>query len=292
MDAPVDPATLDVPRAGETPADCLARIDALAERRRVSFGDGEMVWRIWGEGRPLVLLHGGYGAWSHWVRNVLPLAAHRRVVVADLPSHGDSDRAPGRPTRDDIADMMARSLGGILRANEKYDLVGFSMGANLSAAAVAAYGRMPENLVVVGTGGLGIPSQRISGLLRWRPDMPRAELDERHRNNLGIIMIHDRSRIDDLAVHIQRENGLRMRYRMKRTGATTSLRDFLPQVDTRLSCIWGEYDVYAAGNREERIGVMRRTHPDLRVSIIDDAAHWVMYERPSAFNESLLRLLD
>ena len=25
---------------------------------------------MWGEGRPLVLLHGGTGSWMHWVRNV------------------------------------------------------------------------------------------------------------------------------------------------------------------------------------------------------------------------------
>jgi pimeloyl-ACP methyl ester carboxylesterase len=257
----------------------------------VSFGDGEMVWRIWGKGRPVLFLHGGYGAWSHWVRNVLPLSAHFRVIVADLPSHGDADRMPGRPTRERLADMMARCLDGILAKDEPYDLVGFSMGANLSAAAIAAYGRSPDNLVVIGPGGLGVESQKIDGLQKWRPDMPRDELDARHRNNLGIIMFHDPSRIDDLAVHLQRENGLRMRYRVNRTGVTTMLRDYLPQVETRLSCIWGDRDIYAVGNRDRRAAVLRQSHPDLRVSIIDDAAHWVMYEQPDAFNAELLRLL-
>jgi len=280
------------PLPGETPEACLARIAGQAEHRRVSFGEGEIVWRVWGEGRPVVLLHGGYGAWSHWVRNVLPLSRHFQVIVADLPSHGDADRMPGRPTRELVADRMARCLDAILPKEGPYDIVGFSMGANLSAAAVSAYGRNPENLVVVGPGGLGVESQKITGLKKWRPDMPRAELDERHRNNLGIIMFHDPSRIDDLAVHIQRENGLRMRYRASRTGATTMLRDYLPQVDAKLSCIWGDTDIYALGNREQRTTVMRQSHPDMRVSIVDDAAHWVMYEQPEAFNTALLSLLQ
>lgn len=280
-----------VPMPGESPQACLDRISSLADIRRVSFGDGEMVWRIWGAGRPVLFLHGGYGAWTHWVKNVLPLAAHFRVIVADMPSHGDSDRMPGRPSRDVMAGVMARCLDGILSKDEPYDLVGFSMGANLSAAAISAYGRHPENLVLVGPGGLGIASQEITGLKKWRPDLPREELDARHRNNLGIIMFHDASRIDDLAVHIQRENGLRMRYRVSRAGVTTMLRDYLPDVRTRLSCIWGEHDVYAIGNREERQEVMRRTHPDLRVEVVGDAAHWVMYEQPHAFNAALMRLL-
>ncbi len=117
------------------------------------------------------------------------------------------------------------------------------------------------------------------------------ELDARHRHNLGIIMFHDPSRIDDLAVHIQRENGLRMRYHVKRSGATTMLRDYLPRVDAKLSCIWGEHDVYVIGNREERIAVMRQSHPDLRVAMIADAGHWVMYEQAETFNAALLGLL-
>lgn len=276
---------------GELPAGCVARIAGLAECRRVSFGEGEMVWRIWGTGRPVVFLHGGYGAWTHWIRNVLPLSQHVRAIVADMPGHGDSDPIAGRPTRERMADTLARCLDGILPKSGPYDLVGFSMGANLSAAAIAAYGRSPENLVVVGPGGLGVSSEKIRGLQKWRPDMPRDELDARHRNNLGVIMLRDAARIDDLAVHVQRENGLRYRFRVARADASTLLRDYLVRVDAKLSCIWGEHDVYAIGNRDRRIAVMRETHPDMRVSVIEGAAHWVMYERPERFNAELLRLL-
>ena len=291
MDERASASSFDVPLPGETPAACLARIAGLAEVRRVSFGVGEMVWRVWGEGRPVVFLHGGYGAWSHWVRNVLPLSRHFQVVVADLPAHGDADGMPRQTTREGMAEALARGLEGVLPKDGAYDLVGFSMGANLSAAAAVAYGRDPENLVVVGAGGLGVESQTIAGLQKWRPDLPRAELDARHRNNLGVMMFQDPSRIDALAVHIQRENGLRMRYRVRRSGATTMLRDYLPQVTTRLATVWGEHDIYTIGNRDRRIAVMKETHPDLRVSIVDDAAHWVMYEQPDAFNAALVDLL-
>jgi pimeloyl-ACP methyl ester carboxylesterase len=70
------------------------------------------------------------------------------------------------------------------------------------------------------------------------------------------------------------------------------LRDYLPHVKTRLAAIWGAHDIYTIGNRDRRIAVMRETHPDMRVSIVDDAAHWVMYEQPDAFNAALVDLLE
>ena len=43
---------------------------APATRHTTTSGAGEVVWRMWGAGTPLVLLHGGTGSWMHWVRNV------------------------------------------------------------------------------------------------------------------------------------------------------------------------------------------------------------------------------
>jgi pimeloyl-ACP methyl ester carboxylesterase len=50
---------------------------------------------------PTLLLHGGTGSWTHWVRNIEPLARQFSVVVPDLPGMGESldgsgIRGPGR----------------------------------------------------------------------------------------------------------------------------------------------------------------------------------------------------
>src|SRR5262249_32699703 len=66
---------------GTDPAKQVATVDALAARRQTRAGGVPMVWRTWGEGRPLLLLHGASGSWTHRIRNVLPLAAHFRVLA-------------------------------------------------------------------------------------------------------------------------------------------------------------------------------------------------------------------
>ncbi|MFZ4759001.1 MAG: alpha/beta fold hydrolase, partial [Burkholderiaceae bacterium] len=67
-----------IPDEGPLPA-LVAALDASARVERTPCGDGTMVWRRWGTGRPLVLLHGGAGSWNHWARNIGRLARDREV---------------------------------------------------------------------------------------------------------------------------------------------------------------------------------------------------------------------
>ena len=74
-------------------------VAAEAQRIETPCGDGSMVWRVWGSGPPLVLFHGGYGSWMHWIRNVLVLAREFTVIAPDLPGlgeFGDAARAAHR----------------------------------------------------------------------------------------------------------------------------------------------------------------------------------------------------
>ncbi len=50
----------------------VSRLEALATRSITPVGSGSMVWRSWGQGPALVLLHGASGSWTHWIRNILP----------------------------------------------------------------------------------------------------------------------------------------------------------------------------------------------------------------------------
>ena len=82
---------------------------ARATRTVTRVASGAMVWRAWGAGPPLVLLHGASGSWTHWIRNVPELSRHYELWAADIPGLGDSamppcawrerpvTSAPGRP---------------------------------------------------------------------------------------------------------------------------------------------------------------------------------------------------
>jgi 2-hydroxy-6-oxonona-2,4-dienedioate hydrolase len=45
-----------------------------------------------GEGKPVILLHGGGGHAETWVRNLMPLAEKFRVLAIDYLGHGYTDK--------------------------------------------------------------------------------------------------------------------------------------------------------------------------------------------------------
>src|SRR5262245_18112364 len=77
-------------RVQNTPADYVAALERASARHTTPNPLGDVVWHIWGAGKPLVLLHGGTGSWLHWVRNIEALAADYMLVVPDILGSGES----------------------------------------------------------------------------------------------------------------------------------------------------------------------------------------------------------
>src|SRR5713226_9454882 len=121
----------------EEPEAFVSRIESLATRSVALAGDGSIVWRSWGAGPPLILLHGASGSWTHWIRNVLPLAARFRVFVPDMPGYGDSDAPPEPHTADGLADLVAAALDVMLPSPAEVDLAGFSFGGIIGGLVAA-----------------------------------------------------------------------------------------------------------------------------------------------------------
>src|SRR5690349_8205800 len=101
-------------RTAEAPEALLARLAAAARRLETPCGEGSMVWHVWGDGAPLVLLHGGSGSWRHWARNVGPLSEHRMVVCPDLPGLGESAMPPPAEDPGPVAAVVREGITHLL----------------------------------------------------------------------------------------------------------------------------------------------------------------------------------
>ncbi len=124
----------------ETPADpasaaIVASLDATARKERTPCGQATMVWRVWGAGEPLMLLHGGSGSWTHWIRNIPELARHFELWVPDIPGLGDSAMPPEPRTPAHIAEIVCAGLDELLPPDRKLHLAGFSFGGHMCGAA-------------------------------------------------------------------------------------------------------------------------------------------------------------
>lgn len=276
---------------GEAAPDYLARVTAAGETVTTPCGDGEMVWHVFGDGPPLMLVHGGYGGWTHWVRNIPVLARHFRLLLPDLPGHGDSAMPPEPISGHGLAAVVAEGLDRLLPAGASSKVAGFSFGGIISGCVAEQMGDRIEQLVICGSNGLGLPRTYLSGFKHWRDVAGPDELAAAHRTNLAILMFADPANIDDLAVHIQSVNTPNARIKSRLIAFTDVLAAALPNVKARLAGIWGERDSYAAAHMDTRRDLFQRLQPGCPFHVIAGAGHWVIYEAADAFNATLLDVL-
>ena len=273
------------------PAAVLAALEARALRVATPCGDGSMIWRVWGEGEPVVLLHGGFGSWNHWVRNIDALAGHYRVIAADMPGQGDSDDPPHPYDAESLADIVAEGVLRVTHEGERVRLVCFSFGAVIGSLVAARLGDRVVSFTAVGAAGFGARGRVTQDMTRIVPEMSPAEQDAAYRHNLGLLMVADPAHVDDLAMLIQRRNTERNRIRSRPISVTDKLSVTLPSIRARIDLIWGDRDVTAIGYFEPRHALLRSIQPDARIAMLDGVGHWVQYEDPERFNATLLEFL-
>lgn len=270
------------------PAERVAAVAARARRVETPCGDGSLVWRIWGEGEPLVLGHGAQGAWSHWIANIDALAAKRTVIAVDMPGHGES-AMPATLDHEGISAVLAEGLRRIVPDRLPVDLVGFSFGGISFAYLAALHPGLARRLVLVGTGGLGTPLGAVS--LGRVGGLAGEERKAALKANLLGLMLHAPPSADDLAVHLLETNAAAARLpNAAELVLPDRLAKILPRIAVPVDAIWGEFDRPHPDPALQE-AVIRRTHPRCDFRVIADAGHWVMYEQPEAFDATLLDML-
>lgn len=266
------------------------RIGAAAERIVVERGGRRTVWRRWGKGHPTVLHHGGSGSWSHWTRNIEALAAGRMVLAPDCLGCGESD-LPENSTAESIAGSLWRDLNELVGPDAEVDLVGFSFGGGITGTMTALRQKRVRQLVLVGSGGLGLRNPERLPLTRWR-GLDEAGRAEAHRRNLAVLMIARPENIDPLAVALQGINVPACRINTPSITRSVHLDVSLAGNRVPVSGIWGELDVTVRGGFARHEALLKRFDPGSELVVVPDAGHWVQYEAADAVNAALLRLLD
>lgn len=124
-----------------------------------------------GAGTTIVLLHGLGGSSRDWHQTAERLAAHHRVVMLDLPGHGQS-RMPEPFSLEAAAASLDRALAGI--PGGPVILVGHSLGGLVAAAEASEHPERIRGLILVEAAlRPQIPEEQRAGLLdRLEGDYP------------------------------------------------------------------------------------------------------------------------
>jgi pimeloyl-ACP methyl ester carboxylesterase len=257
----------------------IAAVEAGCRHFTAPPGSG-IVWREWGSGPPLLLLHGNFGAWTHWIRNIGALAGRHRVLVPDMPGFGESAELPAGAGMNELVAALLAGLDGTPRIA----VAGFSLGSLVAADLAARLGERASACMLVATGrSLGLPHVPLPPLVAWR-GLPEAERMAAHRRNLELLMLADPTRVDALALHLQSTNVGRTRYRHTQNLDADHLRQSIAGLRCPLIGIWGAADPIIGPHREARRQAFHALRPDAHVAFIEGAGHWVQYEAADEFN--------
>jgi len=249
-------------------------------------------FRQWGEVGPvLVMLHGGYGSWMHWLNNINKLSENYRIIVPDMPGFGESELLPYLPSLDQYAQILVDALNDLL-PKEKYNIVGFSFGSAIGSHMMKFAYEKVMRLTLVGYNRTGNMPFKRPKMKSWRDVDSKEELFAAQRFNLSAMMLHKEEKIDDLAITIQTLNTRGGKVRSLDIVASHDLPSRLLNVNKPIDIIWGEYDVTLINGIDNARERMKELIPDVRCHVIDNTGHWVQFEEPELFNKIIFEIYN
>jgi pimeloyl-ACP methyl ester carboxylesterase len=282
---------------GDDPRRRLLAGAPVTERRQQLAGVSTAVLEG-GDGPPVVLLH-GQGGWAGlWLPAMTDLVRTHHVVAPDLPGLGAS-RVDGGPPG---AATALAWLGALLDRTCATPpvLVGASLGGSIAARFAARHGDRLAGLVLVGTGGLAgkvrIPPGILLALVRHsvRPSertamgmLRQVSVDPgRLRRRMGERWAPFRA----YSLELSRAPGVRQANRrlLRELGMRQIPPEELARIEVPTTLIWGRQDrvmpLAAAQEASARYG--------WPLEVVDDAGHFLVADRPEAFQRALRRALE
>jgi len=134
-------------RTGSPENSSVAKTATPSEAGYVDVNGLKMYYEVYGEGKPLVLLHGSYMTiplnWSH----AIPMFKGRKVIVAEMQGHGRTRDIARKISYEGMAD----DVSGLLKhlQIDSADILGYSMGGGVAFQMAIRHPEQVRRLIVL-----------------------------------------------------------------------------------------------------------------------------------------------
>jgi 3-oxoadipate enol-lactonase len=251
----------------------------------VEIDEASLYYEVFGEGRPVVLLHDGLLHRVAWDDQVDALAADHMVVRYDRRGYGDSS-APTQPfsSIDDLALLLDE-----LKI-EKAAVVGSSAGAILALDFTLERPERVETLVLVGAVADGMPytGQTIRRYRATLSQDPQEVIERWYQDRFLFAAENPEARERFRAVlEASPHNALALMQRLDRSRGTRAI-ERLDEIRIPTLIITGEFD---SPDTHANAGAMQVGIATSQRTVMEGAAHFPYMEKPNEFNELLVDYL-
>ncbi|MHC1776739.1 MAG: alpha/beta fold hydrolase [Lentimicrobium sp.] len=242
----------------------------------------KLFYRHFGEGQPLIILHGIFGISDNWVTLGKRLAEKFSVYIPDLRNHGQSPHSPAFNYT-----AMADDLLEFIEEHElkKPMIIGHSMGGKVAMTFAQEYPEMVEKLVIVDISLRKYPGRNVHF------DMINAMMA------VNFEAVSTREEVELLLESSIPDKRIRlfvMKNLYRKTRHTFDWRLNLPAISSNMDYIFegvetnGTYNgptLFIKGGKSDYIIVddfpmIYKKFPAAKIQTIEGASHWVHADSP------------
>lgn len=253
----------------------------------------ELNYKTFGQGDPIIILHGLFGTLDNWQTIAKQLAQQYSVYIIDLRNHGRSPHADefDYPT-------MATDVQHFMESHWIYKahIIGHSMGGKVAMQLATEYPDMVDRLIVVDIAPKTYPSghdaifEALLGLdLKNTKDRKEADAFlQKKIAELGVRQF--------LLKNLSRNKGSgQYEWKMNLPVIHAAYSQILENIDT--SDTFEGDTLFIRGGKSDYIAsddlsLLQEYFPNAELKTVDGAGHWVHAEQPKVLLEMVLRFLE
>ena len=238
-------------------------------------------YQSYGEGEPVLILHGLFGSGRNWSAFARKLAEHYHVITVDLRNHGNSEHADSMTYTEMAADIReVLELCGLEQAR----LIGHSMGGKVAMTFALYHTALVEQLVILDIAPVSYRNN-FRKILESLETIPLTELNSRKQaDELLAAEINDTSLRLFLLTNLMKVNG-DFRWRVNLSALKNNLAAIgeFPQPDaagphTGPTLFLGGRD--SGYLKQDHLPVIKQYFTNADVDYVDNAGHWLHIDQP------------
>lgn len=247
-----------------------------------------------GEGRPVLILHGLFGARGNWSSIAKRLARDARIVTADLRNHGDSPWADSM-AYSEMATDLARLLDTL--GLDEAAVIGHSMGGKAAMALALTRPERVSRLMVVDMAPVGYGT-RLGSYVDAMRRLPLDEI-ERRQDADGLLAeeIPEAAIRQFLLTNLVADADGRLRWRLNLEALDREMQTIAGIEELPGAAPFEGPTAFLRGGRSDYVRdshapTIRRYFPEAEIATVEDAGHWVHAEKPEDFIRATRDFLD
>jgi pimeloyl-ACP methyl ester carboxylesterase len=248
----------------------VGAMPAAVESGYAPVNDIQMYYAIYGQGEPLILLHGGLGNADYWANQVPAFSERYKVIVADSRGHGRSTRSD-QPYSYELMASDVIALMDHLKI-DKASLVGWSDGGIIGLDIAMKHPERLDKLFAFGA------NYNPSGL---RDDVANSTVFNAYIEKAG----KDYELLSKTPTEYEAFlNAIGEMWATQPNYTAEQLKSI--SVPTMIAD--GEHD---EGIKQEHTKEMASLIPGAKLLIMPGVSHFAMWQQPEAFNQAVLDFL-